>query len=268
LIDLHTHLLPGWDDGAKDWNEAQEMTGIAHRDGITKIALTPHVFRTDKQGDGPLTLSEHLDRFGEKAKSWPMAFFRGAEVFIHHDITGNLKESDLTINGSNYVFIEFPSASILPNVKDVFFNLMLEGYIPIISHPERNHVFRDRPELLYELVRMGSLGQVTSRSLVGGFGKTAQKAARFFMEKNLVHIIASDAHDAVHRPPKLSEAVNLARKFVGEAKAIAMVTSIPQAILDNGEIGDWGEPVNPSRRKIWSFKVPKIFQKKLDKSAN
>jgi protein-tyrosine phosphatase len=258
MIDLHTHLLPGWDDGAKDWESAHEMAEVAYRDGISKIVLTPHIFRGNRHNDDALALGECMGQFQDRAKDWPIAFFRGAEVFIHHEITGNLKEWNLTVNGSNYVFLEFPSDHILPNVKEIFFNLMLSGYIPIISHPERNHVLREKPHLFYELIRMGSLGQVTARSLIGGFGRTVQKTAHLFLENNLVHVIASDAHDSIHRPPQLSEAVQIARRLIGEAKATAMVTTIPQAILDNDDIGDWGDPVSPGREKKWIVKFPKL----------
>jgi len=262
MIDLHTHILPGWDDGAKDLESAREMADIAHRDGIRKIVLTPHVFKRGERGGDPAALSECLRRFQESAKSWPVAFFRGAEVFIHHEISGNLKEMNLTVNGSSYLFLEFPTDFILPNVKDVVFNLMLNGYVPIISHPERNCVFRETPHLLYDLIRMGCLGQVTARSLVGGFGRTVQKTAQLLLKNNLVHVIASDAHDAVHRPPQLSEAVATARGLVGEAKAKAMVTTIPQAILDNADIGEWGDPALPGRKNKWIVRFPKLHPKR------
>jgi len=265
MIDIHTHLLPGWDDGAKDLESARKMADVAVSDGIDKIVLTPHIYRRTKSGDDPAALAVRMDEFLEIAKSWPLSFIRGAEVFIHHDIVGNLKEANLTINGSNYVFIEFPSESILPNIKEVFFNLMLNGIIPIISHPERNHVLRERPHLLFELIRMGCLGQVTARSLVGGFGRPVQKAARLFLKKNLVHVIASDAHDPVHRPPRLSEGVRVAREIVGEAKAEAMVTAVPRAILDDDEIGDWGDPIDPSRGKTWFLGLTKFSIKSLKK---
>ena len=93
-------------------------------------------------------------------------------------------------------------------------------------------------------------------SLTGEFGNETRKAAMLFLERNLVHIIASDAHSSQLRPPVLSGAVEAARKIVGEAKALAMVTQIPQAILENRALPDWGEPENPLRGRKWTQRLP------------
>ena len=102
--------------------------------------------------------------------------------------------------------------------------LMSKGFVPIISHPERNRGFAARPELLFEFVSMGCAAQVTAASLTGELGKEVRATAGLFMVNNLVHIIASDAHRAIGRPPGLSRAVEAAAKIVGESKARAMVT--------------------------------------------
>jgi protein-tyrosine phosphatase len=216
MIDLHTHLLPDWDDGAKDWEESAAMARAAVTDGITKIGLTPHLYRLTKHGDDM--------------------------------IVDNIKRNNLTVNNSCYVFVEFPADSVIAGVKELFYQIMLKGYIPIISHPERNMVFGKRPELLFDLVSMGALAQVTAKSILGQFGHQARQAAGVFLKHNLVHLIASDAHDSESRPPLLSKAVERAKKIVGEERALAMVTKIPQAILDNQEIPEYGDPENPAKK--------------------
>jgi len=245
VIDLHTHLLPYWDDGAEDWEEMLKMAEIARDDGVGKIVLTPHMYRLNKYGDDMGVLERKMDQFRDWVKDFPIEFYKGAEVYIHHEIVENIKRNDLAVNGSSYVFVEFPAENVMSGVKDLFYRIMLAGYIPIISHPERNLVFGERPEILYELVEMGSLAQVTTKSLTGEFGRQTKKASRLFLENNLVHLIASDAHDADKRPPVLSKGVRAAAKVVGEEKAVAMVTEIPQAILDNKCIPDWGDPIRP-----------------------
>ncbi|MGB8952077.1 MAG: CpsB/CapC family capsule biosynthesis tyrosine phosphatase [Candidatus Aminicenantales bacterium] len=258
MIDLHTHLLPDWDDGAKDWAETQKMSEIAHTDGIQKIVITPHIFRMSKHNDNLDILQERKAELHKKKAELPVEFYEGAEVFLHHDILSNLRKHHLTINHSNYFFIEFPSDYVLPGVKDLFFNIMLEGYIPIISHPERNAVFQERPDLIYELIKMDCLAQVTAKSIIGEFGTEVRKTAHYFLTHNFVHLIASDAHDARNRPPLLSQAVEEAGKIVGNEKAMAMVTSIPQAILDNRDISDWDEPISPHPKRKWSIKLPRF----------
>jgi len=101
----------------------------------------------------------------------------------------------------------------------------------------------------------GCAAQVTAASLTGELGKEVRSLAGLFMLHNLVHIIASDAHRTIGRPPGLSRAVEAAAKIVGESKARAMVTEIPRAILDNKALPDWGEPENPLRHKTWTQRL-------------
>jgi len=247
MIDLHTHLLPDWDDGAENWDEMMRMAEIASKDGVKKIVLTPHIFRLSKYKDDFGVLKERMNELRDRADEFPVEFYMGAEVFVHHEMVESIKKNNLTINGSDYVFVEFPAENVTAGVKDLFYRMMLEGLIPIISHPERNVVFAERPDLLYELVEMGCLAQVTTMSLTGKFGRQTKRAARIFLENNLVHIIASDAHDPHNRPPILSKGVKAAARIVGDDKARAMVTEIPQAVLDNECVPDYGEPINPVR---------------------
>jgi protein-tyrosine phosphatase len=251
MIDLHTHILPDWDDGARDWEETAEMIDIAAKDGIKKIVLTPHVFRLNKHNGDLGVLRLRISEFGTRITGKAVEFYSGAEVFVDHDLVNNIKGNRFSVNGSNYVFIEFPAENVLPNVRDLFYNLMIEGFIPIISHPERNRVFAERPRLLFELIAAGSLAQVTAKSITGEFGPETKRAAHLFLLNNLVHAIASDAHDSLRRPPLLSRAVDAASRIVGEKKATAMVTAIPQAILDNKEIPDCEEPVDPTKKRGW-----------------
>lgn len=261
MIDLHTHLLPDCDDGPGGWEETFRMCRVASEDGIKKIVLTPHLFRLSKYDDDLNVLGERFLEFRVKTEEVAIEFYRGAEVFVQHNIVETIKRHDCSVNSSNYIFIEFSSDSIVPGVKDLFYSIMLEGFIPIISHPERNSVFQERPDLLFTLIEMGSLAQVTAMSLTGKFGQRTKKTAELFLKNNLIHVIASDAHDSERRPPKLSRGVKEAGKIVGRERAEAMVTVIPQAILDNETIPDFGEPVNPVRKKKWMIRVPALGKK-------
>ena len=256
MIDLHTHLLPGWDDGAGGWEEARRMAEIALEDGVRKIVLTPHVFRLSKRLDEFSVLEERLNEFLEKMGGAGIDFFRGAEIYVHPEIVDSIRQADLSINGSRYFFLEFPPDYVLPGVKDLLFSIMLEGFTPIISHPERNVVFAQRPDLLCDLIRAGCLAQITAKSITGEFGSETRKTAQAFLTSNLVHLIASDAHNSAHRPPRLGAGVEEAGKIVGQERAWAMVREVPQAILDNQEVPDFGEPIDPARRKKWMVKLP------------
>ena len=248
MIDLHTHILPDWDDGAADQAEAEQMIAVARQDGISTIVLTPHVYRMTKHGDDLEGLAGRVQEFLKQSKALEIELFAGAEVYVHSDMIPHIKSYRLAVNWSSYVFIEFPAEHVPGSVTKLTFQMMLEGLIPIISHPERNAMFAQTPEFLYELIRQGAIGQVTSQSITGGFGRKTQKAAESFLRHGLVHLIASDAHNAKTRPPRLAEAVEMAAKIVGTARAEAMVTTVPAAILRNDQIPDLGEPVSPAQK--------------------
>ncbi|MGA2363167.1 MAG: CpsB/CapC family capsule biosynthesis tyrosine phosphatase [Candidatus Aminicenantales bacterium] len=249
MIDLHTHLLPDWDDGAADWAESDRMIEVAREDGITKMVLTPHVFRMTKDGNDGRGLKARMRAFLEQSNSREIDFFPGAEVHVHPDMIAHIKDFDLTVNGSNFVFIEFPAEHLPGGATNLVYQMMLNGLIPIISHPERNAVFARSPEILYDLIRQGAIAQITSLSITGGFGTHVRKTAERFLRHGLVHLIASDAHNADTRPPQLSEASKRAAKFVGTARAEAMVTTVPAAILENEQIPDLGEPISPGEKE-------------------
>ncbi len=257
MIDLHTHLLPDWDDGAKDWEETVKMIRAAENDSITKIGLTPHLFRKTKHGDDIKLFEQRIAEFRHRAKRFPIKFFCGAEVYIDDQILEKIKKNNLTINDSSYVFVELPADSIIAGLSDLFYRIMLEGYIPIISHPERNIIFTRKPALLFDLVSAGAIVQITAKSILGDFGREAKHATKTFLKHNLVHIIASDAHNSEDWLPTLSSAVERTKKIVGEEKAMAMVTEIPQAILDNKAIPGYGDPVNPETKRTWRISIRK-----------
>lgn len=255
MIDLHTHILPDWDDGAADMAEAVRMIEVARGDGITGIALTPHIFRATKHGGDGNGLKARIGEFIKEAASEGVSFYPGAEVYIHTDMIAHIQEFELKVNGSDYVFIEFPATQVPSGTRILAYQMMLAGLIPIISHPERNAVFVRMPELLFDLIKQGALAQLTAQSLTGEFGTVIQKAAESFLRHGLVHLIASDAHNADTRRPCLSAAVDMASKIVGPARAEALVTKAPAAILDNGVIPDLMEPVRPDKKgKFFLFR--------------
>jgi len=246
MIDLHTHILPGWDDGAASREEALRMIEIARCDGITDIVLTPHIFHKTQAASDPLYLHLRFRSFLEETQPEGINFFFGAEIRFRHDMIEQIKELDLTLNGSSYVLLEFPSEEVPFVASDFVYRMMINGIIPIISHPERNSVFASSPKVLYSLVRQGALGQINAQSLTGRLGKSARIAAECFLRHRLVHIIASDAHDTDMRPPKLSEGVERAAEIVGMTQAMAMATTVPQAILTNEQIPEPSEPSDPT----------------------
>ncbi len=267
LIDLHTHLLPDWDDGPDSWEETQKMVEMAASDGIEAVCLTPHVFRFSRYQDSQEVLEERFNQFYEQYQNENrVKFFRGAEVFIHPDLMQEVRARNLSINQSEYVFVEFPSDQVPSGSRDLFFRMMLAGYTPIISHPERNDLLGRQPEILYDLVARGCLAQLTAGSLVGSFGSEVKKRAEIFLRHHLVQLIASDTHDSRNRKPVLSHGVEAAARIVGQETAEAMVRSVPEAILNNRLIPELGRPVCPSRgRKLFGLFGSNKNKKMLEK---
>ncbi|MDD8030494.1 MAG: hypothetical protein PHQ25_00655 [Acidobacteriota bacterium] len=250
MIDLHTHLLPDWDDGPDNWEETEEMVEIAVKDGIDMICLTPHIFRFSRYQDSQEILEARFEQFEEKYRiDDRVKFFRGGEVFIRPDLVSQVKEKNLSLNKSEYIFIELPSDQVPIGTKQLFYQMMLEGFTPIISHPERNEILGRRPDILYDFINQGCLAQVTAMSLTGEFGLEVQKIAEIFLKNRLVHLIASDCHDTSRRKPILSQGVKAAAKIIDLEVAEAMVGEVPKAILNNEIIPDLGSPINPVSRK-------------------
>jgi protein-tyrosine phosphatase len=257
MIDLHTHLLWDWDDGPDDRAQARELCKMAEKDGTKAICLTPHLFRANRYGDDLSLLRQRMVEFDEEMRGAGIGieFHWGAEVYVHAEVVRAIEKFRFTVDQTSYVFIEFSADGVPVGAASMLAQLMSKGFVPIISHPERNRGFAARPELLFEFVNMGCAAQVTAASLTGELGKETRTTAGLFMVNNLVHIIASDAHRAIGRPPGLSRAVEAAAKIVGESKARAMVTEVPRAILENKALPDWGEPENPLRRKTWTQRL-------------
>ena len=257
MIDLHTHLLWDWDDGPDDRAQARTMCRIAEKDGTTVIALTPHVFRMSRHDNDLGLLRQRMVEFDEEMRDSGIAieFHWGAEVFVHAEVVRAIELYRFTIDETSYVFLEFAAGGVPVGAANMLAQLLGKGFVPIISHPERNRGFAARPELLFEFVSMGCAAQVTAASLTGELGKETRATAGLFMSNNLVHIIASDAHRAIGRPPGLSRAVEAASKIVGESKAKAMVTEIPRAILENKALPEWGEPRDPQAGQRWTRRL-------------
>jgi len=266
MIDLHTHILSGLDDGPRTLDESIEMCWMSYRDGVRTIVATPHTLNGLYINDRATILTkveefnDALMKFGirnskleienpESKKvipqsAIPLRVLPGADVRFCEEILLRLDQGKVTTvgDGGRFLSIEFPFQGIPYRAEDILFRLMTRGIIPIISHPERNLEILDRPKRYYEMIRMGCLGQVTAMSLTGGFGHGARRGVEKLVKKRLVHFIASDAHSIDGRPPILSEGLRAAEKIVGKEEARKMVSDYPRAILE-GRRPDVPEPI-------------------------
>jgi protein-tyrosine phosphatase len=245
MIDLHGHYLPAVDDGAENIETAAAMLRHAAADGIETVVVTPHAC-------GSTCLVKTLDALRRsREKYWPgLQQHAGAEVYFTSELLTVLQDNRdlLTVNNGSYFLLEFPGDYIYAHSKDFIYNILTEGFIPIISHAERNTEIQRSAGVLHELVKAGALCQINAGSLRGDFGSAARRSAYELIQANLVHVIASDAHDLERRRPELAYVPALLHNV--EAEKIAMyLHDIPAAIIADQAVPDIGEPraQNPKR---------------------
>ena len=204
LTDLHTHILPSFDDGAKNLKQSLHMLCVQKESGVDRVVLTPHYY--------PLweDVTSFVDRrqcaYSALLSQWDaetMPQLRlGAEVcytpqLVQMDLTA------LTMGESRYLLLELPDTGIPVCVEQVVYSLLLQGIVPILAHVERCAYFRAEPAELERLVRMGALAQVDARAVLK---KSGDSFAKTCFKKELAQILASDAHNLVDRRPCLTDA--------------------------------------------------------------
>ena len=240
MIDLHSHILCGLDDGAQLLEESIEMCRMSYHDGIRTIVATPHILDGVYQNDRSTILprlkelNAVLMHSALDTRHSALRILPGADVHFSSDILHRYEEGEIvTVNDQGrYLMIEFESQGIPYMAEKALFQMLTNGIIPIISHPERNMEIGKEPRRYYEMIRMGCLGQVTAMSLTGEFGPKVMKVAEKLLAHRLIHIIASDAHSVRRRPPVLSSGVKAAEKIVGEEEARKLVTEYPKAVIE------------------------------------
>ena len=208
MIDLHCHILAGIDDGAQTMADSIEMARAAVNEGIQTIIATPH----HKNGKYENTKMEILEKTAElnqvlKTEDIPLTILPGQEPAIHGELLKGITLGEVSsLNNTKYIFIELPAGHVPRYTDKLLYDLQLEGNIPVIVHPERNQEIIERPEILYKLVKNGALSQVTASSVSGIFGKKTKSFSEQLIEANLVHFIASDAHNTNKRGFHLARA--------------------------------------------------------------
>ncbi|MGM0843658.1 MAG: tyrosine-protein phosphatase [Bacillota bacterium] len=231
MIDIHSHILPGVDDGSQDMTQSIAMAQKAAEEGIKSIIATPH-HRDGRYLNPAGNVIDLVEQLNERLKEEriPVTILPGQEIHIYGELAEEMQKSELlTLGGdSQYVLVELPSSHVPRYTEQLLFDLQLKGFIPIIAHPERNQEIIENPEKLYSLVKKGSCSQVTALSVSGGFGKKIQKFSLSLIEHNLAHFIASDAHNTRTRPLKMKKALDVVEKKFG--------SGMVYQLMENGEL--------------------------------
>ena len=265
MIDLHNHLLPGVDDGAKKVEETLEFLRLARRDGVKVVVATPHM-KPGVYDNSRETILERVALVREAAKgdeAEGVALLPGAEVYFTADLVARARAKALMTVGDRgrYLLLELPYQQIPMQVDETIFQLRLLRITPLMAHPERVAYYLENIERVAASVRIGALTQVTAASLTGKFGDKARDFARAMLRRGLVHVLASDGHDVLYRPPILSEGFRAAAAEAGERAARRMVEDTPQAILDGREL-EFEEPASPMPGRGLSARLRSLFSRR------
>jgi protein-tyrosine phosphatase len=233
MVDIHHHLLPGLDDGAKDIKTSVAMARMAVADGITHIVCTPHAngsFAFDPEVNRAKT-----DELRAKLDEQHISLTLGSGCDFHLSFD-NVKRAKLeparfSINGQGYLLVEVPDYGLPPGLTETFYELQLAGLTPILTHPERNPTLQKEPQRMKDWLRGGLLIQVTADSLTGHKGKQAERMALKLLEDRWVHFLATDAHNTTSRPPRMREAHDLVATKFGASYAHALCLTNPTAVF-------------------------------------
>ncbi len=254
--DLHCHILPGIDDGAKDLPQSLAMARLAVKDGIKTTVVTPHhlngvyVNRAADILSALASLRESLI-----AEGIPLKLLPGCELHLVPELPDQIASGEAMTLGNldKAVLVELPVHTVPMGAEHILEQIQCQGLTPIIAHPERNSQLRQTPEMLAEWIAMGCLGQVTAQSCTGQFGPQVQASARDMVSRGLIQIIASDAHRDRRRIPEISQGEAQVARWTNERTAELLARTFPLA-LANGQEPDLdllGDTLPRQRRSWW-----------------
>ena len=237
MIDLHSHILPGVDDGTGSMEEACALARAAVADGIRVMAATPHVRHDFPTSPARMEVGVGELRAALSAERIPLQILPGGEIAL--EMLADLDDDDLRRMGlggnPRYVLLETPYAGWPPGLDQVLFQLQVRGFRVVLAHPERNGEVQARPELVRPLVDAGALMQVTAASLDGRLGSRTQKTGLRLIAMGCAHVLASDAHV----PSVRRVGMGAAAEAIGDRDlAHWLTTDVPDAIIADRRIPD------------------------------
>ncbi len=252
MIDIHTHILPGIDDGSSSLEDSIEMAELAYESGVRTIVATPHC---NIDGVFENYYSEAwCDRFENlkhllKEEGIPIHLLKGMEIYASEDVADKIMDGKLIpIHGSRYYLIEFPFDAAPYWMGDILESVLSIGKVPVIAHPERYYCVQDHPGFLYEWMSQGCLSQLNKGSVFGRFGRHAAKTAEILLEHNLVTCIASDAHSPYRRTTYMADIREFVEEHFSKKQAESLLFTNAKAIIKDEKI-DSSNMIRPVSRR-------------------
>jgi protein-tyrosine phosphatase len=245
VIDIHSHILPQVDDGAKSWEMAREMCRMAAADGIEHMVATPHA--NDRYAYDRESLRDLLNRLRGLVGESPRLSLGCDFHMSYENIQDALRRPHgYTIEDTPYLLVELSNYSIPAQMEESFTLLGDKGLRPVITHPERNPILQRTPQRVLQWVEMGCIVQLTASAVTGNWGERAWRTAEWLLQREAVHVLATDAHDTKHRVPKLSAARKEIEELYSAEVAKALVEDNPRAIVSGLPIPYCPSPVMKS----------------------
>jgi protein-tyrosine phosphatase len=238
LIDIHTHILPGIDDGPLNYDESLSIIKLAENNNIKKIICTPHFIKGsyDNYIDKIKPVFDKLV-YSVKNEGIDIELFLGTEIYFDIDMIEDIVNNNvMSLNYGKYVLIEFPMVSVPNCAYEVFYQLQLKGYFPIVCHPERNQKIINDYKIVKKLFQHEVFFQINSGSLLGYFGTDVKITAQLLLKDKLVHFIASDIHSENEEVLNFTKVLKIVSKYMETEKAVNLVTDNPQKILVSEEL--------------------------------
>ena len=247
MIDIHSHILPGLDDGSKSLDESIEMLRQAAAAGTTDIVASPHA--NQEYVFDPLVVERKIGELQAAVGDAPRIHYGCDFHLTLENIDDAMRSPEkYTINHRGYLLVEFSDFLIPKTTDQLFARMMQVGMRPIVTHPERNQLLQRRLPELEEWVAQGAHLQVTAQSLMGRFGRAAKDCAHELMGHGLVHFLASDAHDTKWRTTQLDEARKYVDERFGPEAGLRLFEENPRSVLAGASLSSVPLPI---RRKPW-----------------
>lgn len=240
MIDIHCHIIPGFDDGSSCIEESLDMAALACDSGVTDIVCTPHVRCGE---DDPMTVAESIEKLYTELVSAvgsagiPVRLKMGAEILLLPDTASFIERKLLPpLAGGDYMLVEFPFDSPPEYILSLLKKAEKAGYRPVVAHPERYSASRYAPGLLPELCDRGYVLQVNKGSILGAFGSRIRATALEMLDHGICHVIASDAHSSRARTPDMRALVAFLDERYDPEYIAQLLDVNPGRILENREI--------------------------------
>lgn len=237
-IDMHCHILPGIDDGAKNEKEAMKMLRCAYEEGTRLMIATPH-YHYSRGNAEPKEIRTLVSRLQElvDGEGMDLKIYPGNELYYSHDLLQKVKEGEvLTLADSRYVLLEFSVDTERRRIRNALYEFLNAGYLPIVAHMERYQAFRGNDGFVEEVYDMGAYLQINGSSLYGKNPWGMKLFCRKMMQDGLVHFVATDAHDLQQRPVSLMKTAEWIGKKMGSLAIKNYLYKYPQMIINNERI--------------------------------